>query len=73
MLVLDGWLPPSCIALAQVATRGEPRMAKTFLQRYFPGLSRNTFLLALASGAAFALMGSIALLILVPKKADNHW
>ena len=24
-------------------------MAKTFLQRYFPGLSRNTFLLALAS------------------------
>ena len=48
-------------------------MAKTFLQRYFPGLSRNTFLLALASGAAFALMGSIALLILVSKKADNHW
>jgi len=24
-------------------------MAKTFIQRYFPGLSRNTFLLALAS------------------------
>ena len=39
-------------------------MAKTFLQRYFPGLSRNTFLLALrhvAAAASFALMGSIAL------------